>query len=247
MVVADINHIENQLSPESHKLERLQGDMEALNYVLSHDVIAPMRCISLLVKEHQDKRDLSQPEIAGLLQDVLHESERSQAYIQDLVDYIQLELGHMRFKPVSLNTVLEEVKEHLAKEIEATGLTITMGQLPTILGHHATMQRVIRELVVNVLRYTPHDVLPHVSVRVQEHGLFWHICFEDNGEGIDEEFHEIVFILFQRLHAEDIPGNGVGLAYAKKAIEVHGGDMWLESSMGEGSRFYFSLPKMMEG
>jgi signal transduction histidine kinase len=130
----------------------------------------------------------------------------------------------------------------LDEKIKATGAKITCDSLPAFYGHRGRMTRLFVSLIDNALKFTGTQI-PEIHITGKNNGGALEFCVEDNGIGIEEDYEDIIFVLFQRLHPEGAyPGYGIGLALCKKIVESHGGRMWAESEVGKGSRFKFTLP-----
>jgi chemotaxis family two-component system sensor kinase Cph1 len=130
--------------------------------------------------------------------------------------------------------------------IEQSKATINLNPLPTILGSKTELVQLFQNLIGNALKYHGEN-LPVIQVNAKEAGLFWEFSIADNGIGIDPRFFKKIFVIFQRLHHKnEYSGTGIGLAICKKIIERHGGSIWVESAAGEGSTFYFTLPKNLQ-
>ena len=127
------------------------------------------------------------------------------------------------------------------QQLKKSGATVTHDPLPAVMGDSEILTKVLKHLIGNAVKYSgsPH---PRVHVSFRQENLEWVFSVKDNGPGIDPAFHDRIFGVFKRLHGTEYPGTGLGLAFCKKAIERHGGRIWVESTPGEGSTFYFTLP-----
>jgi len=127
--------------------------------------------------------------------------------------------------------------------IEEAGARVTVGNLPSVFGEAMLLERLFQNLVANALKFRRDDAEPEIEITAEHEEGAWRICVADNGIGIDPEYAERIFLLFQRLHERSkYPGTGIGLALCKKVVEHHGGRIWVESEPGRGSRFKFTLP-----
>lgn len=226
-------------------LKKLQEEMEFIGYVASHDLLAPVRVMSYATETLKEKRSLiADPAALEALQKIDEELAHMHALLHGLLEYIRLETFTFQHVPLESRELFTAATEVLADTIHATGATITHDTLPPVIGHRGRLNRLFINLIENALKF--HGTAPpcvHVSAR--RDGSMWEFCVQDNGIGIDEEFHEIIFRLFQRLQpAEACPGYGIGLALSQKIVATHGGRLWVESSPGQGSRFYFTLPSV---
>jgi len=169
---------------------------------------------------------------------------RMQALIKDLLEYSRLDLHGRTFDPVSCETALAAAIANLKVAIEENQATITQDPLPEVLGDSVQLIQVFQNLLGNALKFRG-AVPPHIHVAVRDKEPDWLFSVSDNGIGIDPKDFQRIFVIFQRLHTrEEYPGTGMGLAICKRIVERHGGRMRVESKSGEGSAFFFTLPKI---
>jgi light-regulated signal transduction histidine kinase (bacteriophytochrome) len=224
-------------------LERLREDMDILSYITSHDLQAPLRAILDgydVLRQH--------PSLAGdqeawaAMQKMGDEAARLKILLQGMLDYIRLETFAPAHAQLEGNELIEAALAALKDDIQKAGATLTYDSLPQVMGHRGRLTRLFAHLIDNALKFrSTQPPIIHISVsRAQDE---WTFCVADNGIGIDEEHHDIIFSLFQRLHTADAyPGHGIGLSLSKKIVATHGGELWVESAPKTGSRFYFTLP-----
>jgi light-regulated signal transduction histidine kinase (bacteriophytochrome) len=142
-----------------------------------------------------------------------------------------------------MKDVLEQAVANCAAGIAESGAAVTCDSLPTIMGDATQLGQLFQELVGNAVKFRREGVRAEVRVTASRQGREWVFCVQDNGIGIPADQFQRVFLIFQRLHTQDeYPGAGIGLAICKKIVERHGGRIWVESKVGEGSRFQFSIP-----
>jgi light-regulated signal transduction histidine kinase (bacteriophytochrome) len=166
--------------------------------------------------------------------------------IEDLLAYSRVGTHGKELRRVAVQAALERALENLKAALAESGGTVTSDALPSVLGDELQLGQVFQNLIGNALKFRGKDS-PKVHVGVAENASHWVIAVRDNGIGIDPQYFERVFMLFQRLHAMgEYPGTGIGLAICKKVVERHGGRIWVESRPGAGSSFLFSLPKMKD-
>ena len=142
-----------------------------------------------------------------------------------------------------LTAALIEATSVLKDQIEATGAVIDGPLLPTVRGDTAQISHVFQNLLSNAIKYQANGTRPEVNITATAAGKFWTIAIRDNGIGFDSKYSERIFGLFKRLHKHEYPGTGLGLAICRRIVERHGGQIWAESTPGQGSIFYFSLPR----
>jgi len=148
----------------------------------------------------------------------------------------------MPSQPTDSEEVVDRVMQNLFFTIQESNATIETGSLPTVNVDPNQLGLVFQNLIANAIKFR-RDEPPYIHISAEKSGFMWKFAVRDNGIGIDPAFHERIFEIFQRLHTRDkYPGTGVGLAIAKRIIERHGGNIWVESEMGRGSTFFFTLP-----
>jgi light-regulated signal transduction histidine kinase (bacteriophytochrome) len=164
--------------------------------------------------------------------------------ILDLLEFSRVGRQEIAGEKIDLNKLMDETIAIHGKVIEERDAKIHVELLPTVFSQKAPLLQVFQNLIGNALKYTDKDVKPEISVTVSETKNDWTIALRDNGIGIDAEYFEKIFIIFQRLHAKDeYEGTGMGLAIVKKIIENLGGKIWVESKEGHGSTFFFTIFK----
>ena len=169
---------------------------------------------------------------------------RMQALVQDLLEYARTNEEIENYQEVNCERALKYIQENLSVKINETNATILYENLPVILCHPVRFSSVIQNLISNSLKYQTKDSSPIIKISAVEDSDNWKFCIEDNGIGMKQEYCEQIFLPFKRLHRkEEYSGTGIGLAICKKIIEKMGGRIWAESELGNGSKFYFTIPK----
>jgi light-regulated signal transduction histidine kinase (bacteriophytochrome) len=162
--------------------------------------------------------------------------------ILDLLLYSRANKPSEQLEAVSLNEVVSEYTLLRRKLITEKKAVITFNELPVLETFRAPITQVIHCLLDNALKYIKENIPPHIEILAKEKGTYWEFSVKDNGIGIDEQFYDKIFVLFQRLHNRNQhEGTGIGLSIAKRSVEYLGGEVWLESKVGEGSTFYFTI------
>ena len=165
------------------------------------------------------------------------------ALIRGLLDYARVDTGKRVFQEVDCNKVLDDALANLRVTLEESRAEIIRGQLPIIRGDAVQLTQVVQNLVGNALKFRRQDVQTRIEIDAQEKDGQWLLSVKDNGIGFDMAHKDRVFTMFKRLHTRSVyPGTGIGLTVCKKIIERHGGKIWAESQLGEGTTFFFSLP-----
>lgn len=192
----------------------------------------------LLVRKNEGRLDSDSQEFVKFIVDGVN---RMRTLIQDLLDFSRVTSGPGRsLEPVDANAMLGLALQHLQVKIRDTGAKITSDRLPRVLAHDSRLMQVFQNLIGNAIKYSTGT--PEIHISAELCGELWRIGVSDNGIGIEPEYHERIFGLFQRLHTRaEYPGTGLGLAISKRVIEQMGGRIWVESEPKAGSTFYFTL------
>ncbi len=225
------------------KLKRSNAELQQFAYVASHDLQEPLRMVvsylSLLERRYQDKLD---PRGLEYLRFAVDGGERMRALINDLLAYSKVETAAQPYAPVDMNAVVSKALKVLELVVKESGAEIIVDRLPTIMADEFQMVQVVQNLISNALKFRG-DQKPRIRIS-SDKGTKEHIfAVQDNGIGLNMKNAERIFQMFQRLHTKDeYEGTGIGLSIVKKIVERHGGRIWVESELGKGATFYFSIP-----
>jgi signal transduction histidine kinase len=224
-------------------LERSNKDLEQFAYVASHDLQEPLRTVSsytqLLAQRYEGQLDQDARDYIGYAVDGAN---RMQQLIQDLLAYSRITTRGSLFVPVDLNEALGEAIANLRASIHESDAIVANGDLPTINADHRQFVQVFQNLIGNGIKFRKRDEPPRVHITADRAGREWIISVKDNGIGIDPQYFNRLFIVFQRLHGkQEYSGSGIGLALCKRIVERHGGRIWVESALGEGATFRFTI------
>jgi len=233
------------LKENLNELKRINNELEEFNYVAAHDLKAPLRSIysfSQLLKRTDGKHlSTAGNDYVGFIQ---QSALRLQETIEDLLSFSSIEKTDNAETEVNLNEVLDDALDNLQGIIETQNVQIKRGELPTLSANRAHMLQVFQNLISNGIKYQPDDNQSIVRIDCAQKGNEWLFAVKDNGIGIDKQYEDKVFRIFQRLHStEEYSGTGIGLPIVKKIVESNGGKIWFESELGEGTTFFFTLPK----
>ncbi|WP_238488692.1 sensor histidine kinase [Actinoplanes flavus] len=240
-----VEWINQQLQSQAEELTRSNRDLEQFAYVASHDLQEPLRKVAsfcqLLQRRYAGQMDERADQYIAFAVDG---AQRMQRLINDLLAFSRIGRLTTGFTDVDLNKVLAEVKSQLETRA-GEGAEISWSGLPTVEGEEPLLTTLFVNLIGNSLKFRRPDVPPVVRITAELQGREWHVNVRDNGIGIEAEFADKVFVIFQRLHARDAyEGTGIGLAIVKKIVEYHGGRVWLDVDVPEGASINFTLPAL---
>jgi PAS domain S-box-containing protein len=250
LVTAAIRNISVRKNAEKHlvktvgELKRSNDELQQFAYVASHDLQEPLRMVAsytqLLAKRYQGRLDSDADDFIAYAVDGCN---RMQGLIQDLLAYSRAGTDTKAHRAISSDKALKEALTNLRTTIEESGAIVTHDLLPDITTDDTQLAQVFQNLVGNAIKYRSAEI-PHVHVSAAKNGgNEWIFSVRDNGLGIDPQYFERIFVLFQRLHGQkEFKGTGIGLTICKKILERLGGSIWVESQPEKGSTFYFALP-----
>jgi signal transduction histidine kinase len=235
------------LQEHTEELERSNSELEQFAYIASHDLQEPLRKVAsftqLLQRRYAGQLDARADQYIEFAVDG---AKRMQALINDLLQYSRVGRSAREPSLVSSDAALAQARNNLASAMEETGATVESGHLPLVLAELPLLTAVFQNLLSNSLKFSGGKP-PRIVITCTRDEPFWLFSFADNGIGIEPEYAERIFVIFQRLHERTAyPGTGIGLAMTKKIIEYFGGRIWLDTSYTEGSRFLFTLPMPAE-
>jgi PAS domain S-box-containing protein len=243
--ITKLKQVQDALEKRQQELERSNTELQRFAYVASHDLQEPLRMVSsftqLLADRYKDKLDEQANEFIDFAVDG---AKRMQSLIQDLLLLSRVDRKEEPFEKCSGNKLYEYAVLNLQMSINETQTELECGELPDVYGDEIQLIQLFQNLIGNAVKYRDLNRTNLVKVYAKTCNEHWKFFIEDNGIGISSEFYEKVFQIFKRLHTKhDYSGTGIGLALCKKIIERHGGEIGVDSKPGEGSIFYFTLPK----
>lgn len=225
------------------ELERSNCELSTFAHTAAHDLQSPVFVIKayteLLRRRLDGQLDSS---TLDLMNSITAGAKQMEALIEDLLHYARV--GQNELEPTTFSTaaVLSEVLENLGAQVQEQSATVTHDALPEIWGDRVQVVQLLQNLIGNGIKYGRPGVTPLIEITAAPQGSMWLFAVKDNGEGISHEYREEIFKPFKRLHGSAVPGTGLGLAVCRRVVERHGGCIWVDSTPGEGSIFYFTLP-----
>jgi PAS domain S-box-containing protein len=241
-----LQQLNEQLKKRAEELALSNAELEQFAYIASHDLQEPLRMVSsflaLLEKRYSDNIDDKAKQYIHFAVDG---ADRMRQIIVDLLEYSRTGKTTQPIEKIDTNNLLEELTQINKEAIEEKKATVQWQDMPLLSGERLSLQQIFQNLITNALKYSKAGVPPVIQVQATEQAEHWQFAVKDNGIGIDPAFFKKIFIVFQRLHGrDDFSGNGIGLSICKKLIEQRGGRIWLSSTPGEGSTFYFTIKKL---
>jgi len=238
---------ERRLKQAIAQLARSNQELEQFAYVASHDLREPLRKIKsytdLLAKRYQGQLDEKADKYMAYITDG---AVRMQALITDLLTYSRVGKGEISLELIDLGAVLNRTLRDISTAIEESNAVITTEPLPTVKANPTQMGQLLQNLIANAIKFHGEQP-PQIQIKAALHDQSWTISVQDNGIGIEPQYAERIFVIFQRLHTkEEYSGTGIGLAVCKKIVERHRGRIWFESEPGRGTTFFFTLPAIEE-
>jgi len=252
---------EQELKRYSAELERSNKELQMFASIASHDLQEPLRVVSgfaaLLERRYKGRLE---PKADEFIDYILDGTSRMQQLISDLLNYSRVTTRGNPFTTAACDKALEKALANLKTAIEESGAMITAAPLPVVTADESQLVHLFQNLIGNAVKYRRKDETPRIHVgakKIPESAVHsalraphseikngWMLSVQDNGLGIAPKHFELIFEAFQRLHKrEEYPGTGIGLAICKKIVERHGGRIWVESEIGKGSTFYFTIPE----
>jgi light-regulated signal transduction histidine kinase (bacteriophytochrome) len=241
-----------RLEEQAEELRRSNRDLEQFAYVASHDLQEPLRKVAsftqLLQKRYGGQMDERADQYIAFAVDG---AKRMQRLIQDLLGFSRVGRLGGEVTDVDLNQALADALDNLEHTVADAGAVVTHDELPVVRGEYPLLVQLFQNLVGNAVKFRSPDRPPqvHLGARAVEDSTRgeWELLCQDNGIGIDAQYADRVFVIFQRLHAKDVyEGTGIGLALCKKIVEFHGGQIWIDPPAGEGTVIRWTLPSGLD-
>jgi signal transduction histidine kinase len=243
-VLKDRDAATEQIQKKSIELEQKNIQLEHFAYIASHDLNEPLRTIhsfiDIIREEHEDIINEELEIYLNFIQDSL---DRMRSMINGLLNYSRI--GKSKdFEIIGINNLLVELQEDLNHLIHANKVTLKVPDLPHIYCSRLELKQLFQNLITNAVKFQNSDKFPVIIISYSEQAQHWQFCVSDNGIGIREEKQQEIFNIFTKLHRDsEYEGQGIGLSFCKKIVELHEGEIWVESIPNEGSKFYFTISK----
>jgi signal transduction histidine kinase len=242
-MLAEIRRRDNELERYNDELLRSNDELRQFAFVASHDLQEPLRSITSFCNMLKDEcQNELTPDASDYIERIVSGAGRMKSLVVDLLSYSRVNRDEQKpFTVVRMHEVMGDVLENLQGSIEASAADISWRDLPTICGDRSQLVQLLQNLVGNAILYR-RDEAPSIRVEATPRGDDWEFAVRDNGIGIAREHYDQIFEIFKRLHRRnEYPGTGIGLAVCKKIVQRHGGQIWVESQLDEGSVFRFTI------
>ncbi|XGC80698.1 ATP-binding protein [Bdellovibrio bacteriovorus] len=226
--------------------EESNRELDQFALVAAHDLKSPLATISsyleLLKEELPATADSDSIKYIETMQKA---SSRMMSLIDSLLNYSRLTTPIKEFKSVDINEILKSTEQNLEKVMQETGARLVYKNLPKVLGDNDFINQLFQNLISNSIKFRSSES-PEITISAEDNGVMWKFILQDNGIGFDPTYKDEIFKLYKKLHGTDTyQGSGIGLATCRKVVELHGGKIWADSTPGQGTRFYFTLPKLV--
>jgi PAS domain S-box-containing protein len=241
----ELEKLNHELQDYTQKLEKSNQELEQFAYIASHDLQEPLRMVSSFMTQLKNKYEGQLDDKAQTyINFAVDGAHRMRQIIIDLLEYSRAGTQKVELQKLDLNDEVAEVLSLLHSSINKKNIDLEIDELPEIYYSKTAIRQLFHNLIGNAIKYSSKDAKPKIEISFKETKHKYQFKISDNGIGIDSKYHEKIFLIFQRLHSKsDYSGTGLGLAICKKIIEKYGGTIWVDSQLGIGSSFHFTLPK----
>lgn len=242
--ITERKRAEEELAEKRNKLEKMVEELQHFSYVASHDLKEPLRVVSsytqLLEKRYKGQLDSNADQY---IQFITGNVKRMYELINDLLNYSKLGIAQKPMQRSNCASIFDQAVANLQTAIKESGAEVTKNSLPEVTGDPILLVELFQNLIGNGIKFHGTEK-PQVTVSAEQKDHEWLFSVRDNGIGIEPQYKDRIFEMFQRLHRrEEYPGTGIGLSICKKIVELHKGRIWVESELGKGSSFCFTIPK----
>jgi signal transduction histidine kinase len=246
-IKAQNEELEKMVAERTRELKTSNENLQEFAYIVSHDLKEPLRTISgfvTLIQKSLPKESEERRKLEDYLSYVLKGTKQMEELISDILSYSRLNVVEKHFETVDMNDVVSLAAEQLSTAINESSAEFKLGEIGVVKGQQAILVQLLQNLLSNAIKYRDENRPLEIHIGSIEEGKMVRYFVEDNGIGISKQYYDTVFQAFKRLHTKvKYEGTGIGLAICKKIVEMHGGEIWVESEEGKGSVFFFTLPK----
>lgn len=244
---AELQNANNALEVKTEELSRSNQELGQYAYVASHDLQEPLRTITNYVGLLEEKYTGQTDEETQLyIRFIVKSATTMRTLISHLLEFSRIG-RNVVFVPVDCNKMLKELLDDMGESVREAGVNIVITPLPTITANAIELRQLFQNLISNAIKFRKRDTQPEIRIKCTEGTAEWLFSVKDNGIGMEKKYQDKIFVIFQRLHnSSEYPGTGIGLATCKKIVSLHGGIIWVESSPGEGSTFFFTISKNLK-
>ncbi len=242
-------HLEELVQIRTNELSEVNAELKAFAYSVSHDLRAPLRAMygfsQVLIEDYGSFLDERGQEYAKRIESA---AKRMENLIQDLLNYSSLSRTEIHFQPINMNQIFANILLQLKEEIQQCQAQIEIIKpLPEVIGHQLILEQIFSNLLTNAIKFVPPDRVPYIKIWAEQDlktAIFW---VADNGIGIERDYHDRIFKVFERLHSpEEFPGTGIGLAIVRRGVDRLGGTVGLESTPDLGTKFWIRLSRVIK-
>jgi PAS domain S-box-containing protein len=240
-----LKELNQQLNKRAAELASSNAELEQFAYIASHDLQEPLRMVTSFLSQIQKKYEAQLDENGRIyIGFAVDGAVRMRKIIQDLLEYSRVGWQKYHFEKLDMNRLLTEVVGIYSNTIEQKKMVVSWNDLPEITGAKIPLQQLFQNLIGNAIKYQHPDTIPEITITATSFDEYWEFAVADNGIGIDPEYFDRIFVIFQRLHNKnEFSGTGIGLAICKKIVNNHNGKLWVKSEEKKGSTFYFTIAK----
>ena len=238
--------LEKAVAARTEELARNNRELENFASIVAHDLRSPLLTISGYCQLlHEEFEEQPQPSVEGYLKQIVEGAARMDRLIEDLLEYSRAGRSRRPLQQIDMESVVVQARANLEATIRKYNAQIEVGPMPALIGDQTQLVQLFQNLIGNAIKFRRHTP-PWVRITASRNGNGWIFTVEDNGIGIEKDQFDQIFKTFQRLHGQEYPGTGIGLAICKKIVERHDGQIWLGSVVGQGTTFQFTLPDQQE-
>jgi light-regulated signal transduction histidine kinase (bacteriophytochrome) len=242
-----LKELNGQLNTRAVQLATSNAELEQFAYIASHDLQEPLRMVTSFLSQIQKKYEPQLDEAGQVyIRFAVDGAVRMRQIILDLLEYSRVGRQQYQFEKIDTREMLKEAFRMYTNVITEKKILVSYESVPDIIAAKMPIQQLFQNLIGNAIKYQQPGNIPEIKISATDNIDHWQFIVADNGIGIDQDYFNKIFVIFQRLHSKDeYSGTGIGLAICKKIIDNHQGKIWVESTPGKGSTFFFTIPKIL--